>query len=122
MYSMSTIKIQSQIVLTAVLCSLMAGCEGDPDQKIPGEKMVDVYADVLIVTSAYEAGEEPPDYFEQLDSVFTEHNVDRDIFFTTLDYYREDPYRWKDLLDRVIAELERRRDQVLEPSNTRSSS
>ncbi len=119
---MSTIKIQSHIVLTAVLCSLMAGCGDEPDQKIPGEKMVDVYADVLIVTSAYEAGEEPVDYFEQLDSVFTEHNVDRDIFFSTLDYYREDPYRWKDLLDRVIAELERRRGQVLEPPDIRSSS
>jgi len=84
--------------------------------------MVDMYADVLIVTGSYEAGEEPVDYFEQLDSVLATHNVNREEFFTTLDYYREDPYRWKDLLDRVIAELERRRDQALESSTTRSSS
>jgi len=112
-----------KIIVPAIIFSLLiTGCGASEEGKIGHQKMVTIYADVLIVTSAYDDAEEPPDYFEQLDSVFISHNITREIFFETLDSYRDDPNRWKRLLDNVITELEKRRDQVSETSPTRSSS
>jgi hypothetical protein len=84
--------------------------------------MVKIYADVLILGSVYVDREESPEYIEQLDSVLTYHGVSHETFNTSLSYYSEDPHRWKDLIDRVILELESRRDQELESPIERSSS
>lgn len=83
--------------------------------------MVQIFADVLVINSMLEL-EESPNYDERLDSVLTHHTVDREIFAATLDYYQQDPHRWKDLINRVVTELETRRDAAQEDSSNRSSS
>lgn len=84
--------------------------------------MVNLYADVLIISSEYEEGNEPGRYFEQLDSVLAIYGTDRETFESTLKYYQDDPFRWKELIDLVIRDLEDRRDQTTDSSDKRSSS
>jgi hypothetical protein len=77
---------------------------------------------VLIIGSVYVDREESDEYIEQLDSVLTHHGVSHEAFNASLSYYSEDPHRWKDLIDRVILELESRSDQEFESPIERSSS
>lgn len=120
LYIVSGLKIP--IISGIILSFIVSGCDNSSEKKIRLEKMVTIYADLLIISSAYEEGKEPDAYFEQLDSVLTEHDVNRATFDSTLKHYQKDPVRWKELIDRVIRELEDRRDQVLDASGSRSSS
>lgn len=116
----SLLRAQSVFVLLCVSLVLYA-CRANDENIISQKKMIDVYADVLIITSAVEEGEQLR-YFEKLDSVLALHRINRKQFEASLDYYQENPQKWKELIDHVIIELERRRDQARDPSATRSSS
>ncbi len=110
------------LVFTTIILCIVSGC-GDPaDKKIPRTKMVQIYADVLIISNSLGEVEKSPEYAEQLDSVLSVHGVDRELFNATLEYFQQEPKRWKDLIDRVVLELENRRDQLRESSANRSSS
>lgn len=84
--------------------------------------MVKLYADVLIISGEYEEGKEPDRYFEQLDSVLATYGKNREAFESALKYYQDDPFLWKEIIDRVISDLENRRDQATDSSDRRSSS
>lgn len=109
-------------IFSVILLSGIIGCSGSTDEKISQETMVNLYADVLIISSEYEEGNEPGRYFEQLDSVLAIYGTDRETFESTLKYYQDDPFRWKELIDLVIRDLEDRRDQTTDSSDKRSSS
>ncbi len=120
LYAFSVLK--KAIIPGFILLFIISACSDSPDKKIRFEKLVMIYADVLIVSSAYDEEHEPDRYFEQLDSVLAVHGVNRESFDSTLNHYQQDPARWKELLDNVIRELETRRDQVRDSSGNRSSS
>lgn len=109
-------------IFSVMLLSGIIGCSGSTGNKISHETMVKIYADVLIISSEYEEGKEPDRYFEQLDSVLTMYGTNRETFESTLRYYQDDPFRWKELIDLVIRDLEDRRDQTTDSSDKRSSS
>lgn len=121
MQKITFVSVQLKFICVLLL-SVHFGCGDSPDKLIKRDRMVDIYADVLILSSEYEPGEEPESYDERLDSVLTTHGVERPVFESSLDYYRKDPHRWKDLVQRVVSELEKRRDQVRDSPAARSSS
>lgn len=114
--------LKRRIIPGFILLFIFSGCGDSPDKKIRFEKMVMIYADVLIISSVYDEEHAPERYFERLDSVLAEHGVNRASFDSTLNHYQKDPVRWKDLIDGVTRELEDRRDQARGSSGNRSSS
>jgi hypothetical protein len=105
-----------------ILLFALEACSGSTGDKINRDTMVKIYADILIISSEYEDREESDGYFEQLDSVLAIHGIDRKTFESTLEHYQLDPFRWKELIDLVIRDLEARRDQAADSSDSRSSS
>jgi len=43
-----------------------------------------------------------------IDSLFTHYSVTEESFKATIDYYNQDPERWHDVLENIVAELENR--------------
>jgi hypothetical protein len=105
-----------QIMLFLLLGGAV-GCRDSAEDRIPKDLMVNLYAEVLILTSMREDTTSLRAYSEMLDSLLHMHGETFERFSGTLDYYRDDPVRWKNLLDRVTEELERRRRQRLESSS-----
>lgn len=110
------------VISLIMLLSLSTGCNESSDRVINRDKLISLYADVLIISGTLEQEDGSERYFEKLDSVLTLHNVSYDRFKVTLEYYQEDPVLWKDLIDNVTRELEKRRDQERDLSGNRSSS
>jgi hypothetical protein len=104
-------------VMLFLLLGGPVGCRDSADDRIPKDRMVNLYAEILIVTSLHEDTTSSKAYSEMLDSLLQLHGETFERFSGTLDYYRDDPVRWKNLLDRVTDELERRRRQRLESSS-----
>jgi hypothetical protein len=88
-----------------------AGCLRSDSGPLDRETMAVIFADVLIVTGTRDALDEREAYVEKLDSVLAYRSVGRERFHDSLDHYRNDPRKWKGLMDHVMRELEKRRAQ-----------
>ncbi len=73
--------------------------------RIPENKFVDLYTDIVI---AQESGRSSYEEMREVRlELFKKYNITEDEYKLTLDYYNQDPRRWKEFFDKVIAKVEK---------------
>jgi len=93
------------IVFSIILLSLFcAGKKDDIGERMNEELFIQVYCDVVEKSDLLQ----PANRKAFADSVLQTHGSNMDIFDNTVEYYKQNPEKWKSLFEKIVAELEQR--------------
>ncbi len=91
-----------RIFILSLLSSLFfAACSGD---KIDEDKFVKIYSDLVIAQDTSRANQK--NITEIKNRVLKRYSVNEKEYNATVEYYNEDPKKWSDFFDKVLAHLE----------------
>ena len=93
-------------------CSDGAFSSNDP--YIEEDKFVEVYEEILVLENYYQTKYEVPNTYKvaldkSCQKVFVKHNVSKQDFEKTFDYYAHTPEKLKSINERVIARLNKKK-------------
>jgi len=93
-----------QIILTGMMSLMLAACaSGDPAvSALSQDVFVEVYVDLLKTSPADTMDAKSENAIRILNS----HGVSAEEFRAAVDFYNENPERWKPILDEVVRRLE----------------
>lgn len=74
------------------------------NDRIPQEKFKEVYKDLLIGQDSL--GRDPEAVIKIKDGLYKKHNITKDQFDQTVQYYKDNPKEWEYLYNTMIKELE----------------
>jgi hypothetical protein len=89
-------------VVILFLLSVFYGCT--KETPIPEDKFIMVYTDLIIAQDTSRIGPSGMDSLRAI--IYERHNITRDDYTATLDYYNEKPERWETFFSKVIIRLE----------------
>lgn len=99
---MKTKKYITQLLLIIVGFIFFSCGDGG---RISEDKFVDLYTDIVI---AQESGRSSYEEMREVRlELYKKYNITEDEYKLTLDYYNQDPRRWKEFFDKVIAKVEK---------------
>ncbi|MFY7668138.1 MAG: DUF4296 domain-containing protein [Crocinitomicaceae bacterium] len=101
-------------VLVFFLANCSDGAFSSNDPYIEEDKFVEVYEEILVLENYYQTKYGvPKTYKAALDKscqkVFVKHNVSKQDFEKTFDYYAHTPEKLKSINERVIARLNKKK-------------
>jgi hypothetical protein len=88
-----------------------SGCKTENSELIEEKRFISIYADILYLSGDQYQEEDEVLQREYMDSLLTANDMTMEDFERTLRYYNQDAFRWKNFIEKVIRELETRRDQ-----------
>ncbi len=101
-----TLNFRIRMRFSIILFLSLAGCSGDrlSAPPIAEDKFIHIYADKIVLEE--EAKLENSGGVVNLDTLYTRYQVTAPQFQTTLDYYRKDIGRWRQLHENVMNRLQ----------------
>lgn len=92
-----------QVTLLFIFICIFFSCENK--YIIDEEKFVEVYAKLSLIKELYP--DNPTQFFKERGKIFNEYKIDEKKLDETINYYNEDPERWKSFYEKVIKYLEK---------------
>lgn len=90
------------ILIAFLLAAFLSNCSNN--EVIEEDKFIKIYTDIII---AQDSIENDPEKLDSLRSeVFKKYNIDQIQYEKTIEYYNEDPERWKSFFEKTIAYIE----------------
>jgi hypothetical protein len=101
------------ILLLFVALTLLYGCAKRKENLTPDdEKLVPVYAGLLILSEGYKASPSQPDsiaYRRDVDSILSANGLTRDLFLNKLKILAQSPVVYQQFAEKVRKDLEHRK-------------
>jgi uncharacterized membrane protein len=101
-------------VLVFFLANCSDGAFSSNDPYIEEDKFVEVYEEILVLENYYQTKYGVPNTYKvaldkSCQKVFVKHNVSKQDFEKTFDYYAHTPEKLKSINERVIARLNKKK-------------
>lgn len=101
------------ILIIFVILTLMCGCAKRKENLTAGdEKLVPVYASLLLLSEGYKASPSQPDsmaYRLEVDSILTNNGMTRELFLNKLKTLAQSPPVYQQFTEKVRKDLEHRK-------------
>jgi len=101
----SILKSISILILTSVI--IFSGCS--QEKIIKEDTFVLVYTDLVIAQDSLSA--DTTEFETEKSNIFSRYNVNKELYLHTLDYYKNNPEKWKILFDKIISYLRKKEKQ-----------
>ncbi len=103
-------KILISIIGIFILSQIIMCQKNNEPGKISEDKFIQIYCDVACYSDIIESKSRQA----FVDSIFNYHNVTSESFNFTKDSFSNDPKKWKEIFEKIVEELEKRKSE-LEP-------
>ncbi|MBC8184754.1 DUF4296 domain-containing protein [candidate division KSB1 bacterium] len=101
-------KILISIIGIYILSQLCVCQKNTEPQKISEKKFVQIYCDVACYSDIIESKSRRA----FVDSIFDHYDITSESFNFTKDSFSNDPQKWKDLFEKIVEELEKRKSEL----------